>query len=239
MSLSWTIAAYMDRAARECSITPPSSWSAATDTNSVLIKAYLQDTVHEIIERADLNQLNPDYSITGTGATAYALPSDFMRLTSDADAVYENSPNRGRVTPITRNGDWTALLEDNSSGSDRYYRLQGSNIEFFSALPTDAEVTLSYISKNWKTAVAGDTPGEIWTADDDLSLIHGEILQLGVVWRFKRHKRLHYADFRAEYESHLARLIANDRNAGKVSTDGTYRRRGPWDVPVPDFIPPS
>ncbi len=239
MALSWVIKDYMDTAARECSITPPSNWITASDTNSILIKTYLKDTVREAIERVDWNQMNPDQVITGTGATSYALATDFQRLAFDEEAVYENDPNRGRVIPVTKNGLWTALVEDSVSGADRFYRLQGSNIEFFSALPTDAVVTVSYISKNWKTAADGASPGTTWDIDTDLSLLPGPLLQAGVVWRFKRHKRLYYADFKAEYEGILARGSSADRPAGKVAFDGIGRRRRPFDVPVPDVIPSS
>jgi len=239
MARSWIIKDFMDLAARECSITPPTTWSAATDTNSVLIKSYLKDTVRELIERGDWNQLNRDQVITGDDSTDYDLPTDFLRLADDPNAVYENSPNRAACIPVITNTMWTALVEDGASGADRYYRIQGSEIEFFAAPPTDAEITVSYISKNWKTSADGATPGSTWDADADLSLLPGELLQMGVVWRFKRHKRLYYADFKAEYDGMLSRAISNDRPAGKISTDGPTRRRGPWDVPVPAYIPSS
>jgi hypothetical protein len=240
MALSWVIKDYMDIAARECSVTPPSEWVSATDTNSILLKTYLTDTVRELIARHDWNQLNRDSSITGTGATSYALASDFLRLARSDNAVFENGPNERPVVPITTNGDWTEILEANWAGVQRFYRLQGSNIEFFQALPTDGEVTVSYISKYWKTASDGATPGATWDVETDLSLLPGHLLQLGVVWRFKRHKRLYYADFKAEYEGEFAREASNDKPPGKVSFDGERKMpRNPFDVPVPDFIPSS
>jgi hypothetical protein len=239
MALSWVIKDFMDMAARECSITPPSNWISATDTNSILLKTYLKDVVRELLERGYWNQLNRDSVVTGDGTADYDLPTDFLRLADDPHAIYENSPNRGACIPVVTNTMWTALLEDGASGADRYYRLQGSEIEFFATPPVGAEITISYMSKNWKTAADGGTPGNTWDNVTDLSLLPGELLQVGTVWRFKRHKRLYYADFKAEFEGMLARAISNDRPAGKISTDRTNRRRGPWDIPVPDYIPPS
>ena len=155
MALSWLISDYMDSAARECSITPPANWISATDTNSILIKTFLKNVINEALQKYDFNQLNRDDVITGTGATTYPLPVDYLRLADDPNAVFEKSPNEGVVTPVAKNSYWTALLEDGASGADRYYRLQGSNIQFFSALPTDGEVSVSYLSKNWKVASDG------------------------------------------------------------------------------------
>jgi hypothetical protein len=240
MALSWTIADYMETVARECSITPPSAWIAATDTNTVLLKTYLKDTVRDIIGRHDWNQLNRNQVITGTDTGTYALASDYLRLAKSDNAVFENSPNRQPVTPITKNGDWAELEEYNAAGAQRFYRLQGSDIEFFRDLPTDAEVTVSYISKNWLTASDGSSPASTWTNDADLSLLPGPLLQLGVIWRFKRHKGLFYADFKAEFESEFARAMSDDRSPGKISTDRPRSMpKGPWDIPVPDFIPSS
>jgi hypothetical protein len=99
-------------------------------------------------------------------------------------------------------------------------------------------VTVSYVSKYWKTAADGASPGTEWTVDTDLSLLPGDVLQMGAIWRFKRHKRLYYADFKAEYEGLIARAMSSDRPRGKVGFDGDNRRRMPQDIPVPDYIPP-
>ena len=240
MALTWTITTYMNYAARECSIAPPSAWLSSTSSNELLLRAFLDDTIRDLIRRHDWNQLTDDQTVTGTGATAYALATDFLRLARGDNAVYENSPSQRPCTAIHRNGDWTELIERNWAGAQRFYRLAGSNIEFFQALPAAAEVTVAYVSKNWRVDSGGNNPLDTWTAEADLSLLPGHLLQLGVIWRFRRHKGLQYLDRKVEFEAELARAIADDRPIGSVTTDATRETpRSPFDIPVPDFIPAS
>ena len=240
MPQTWLIADYMNIAAVECAIPRPVSWTSATGTNETVIKVLLTDAVREIVRRNDWKQLTTSYVLVGSGVEAFALPSDFLRVTSGVNAVYENAPNERACIPVHRDGDWIELKERNWAAVQRYYRLNGSDIEFFRPVPDGGTVTLSYVSKNWRRDSGGSNPADVWANDGDLSLIPGHLLQLGVIWRFRRHQGLQYLDRKVEYEAELARAIADDRPMGRVSFDG----RGdipvnPFNIPVPDFIPPS
>lgn len=240
MAVTWPIAEYMNIAAIECAIPRPASWVSATGTNEVLVRALLDDTARELVRRNDWKQLTANHSVSGTGVSTYALPSDFDRLGAGDNAVYENSPNRRPCTPVASDGDWNELLNHNWAGSWRYYRLNGSDIDFFQALPSGSTVTVSYVSKNWKRDSVGAAAGNTWAADTDLSLLPGHLLQLGVIWRFRRHQGLQYLDRKVEYEAEVARAIADDRPIVKVAFD-TLRAnpRDPFSIPVPDYIPPA
>ena len=79
-----TIADMMDEAADECSVSPPSSWVAATTLTYRDLKRFLTKTVNELLERVDWpDPIGLDTTITGTGVETYNLPSDFKRLTRD------------------------------------------------------------------------------------------------------------------------------------------------------------
>ena len=239
MAQTWSIAQYMNAAALECSLPVPAVWVTSTNLNEKLLKQYLDDTVRELARRIDWEQLTTDYTITGTGAESYSLPSDFMRVAAGDNAVYENSPNRRPCIPVDRDGDWTELKQIGFAGVQRYYRINSGNINFYRPLPTGAIVTLAYVSKHWKRDVNEANPGDTWTNDTDLSIIYGHLLQLGVVWRFRRHKGLQYLDRKVEYEAELARAAADDRAPGRVAFDGKRQLpRNPFAIPVPDYIPP-
>jgi hypothetical protein len=239
MAMTWTIAEAMNTAALECSVPVPVAWVASTNTNERVMRSILSDCVRELLRRHDWKQLTVSQTITGTGVESYALASDFLRLAAGDNAVYENSPNRRPCIPIVTDGDWTEINQLGFAGVQRYYRLNGSNIDFYRPLPTGATVTVSYVSKNWKRDSTGVTAGDTWAADADLSLLPGYMLELGVIWRFRRHKGLQYLDRKVEYESELARAISDDRPIGKVGFDGDRNLpRRPFEIPVPDFIPP-
>lgn len=240
MPMTWPIADFMNVAAIECSIPRPASWVSATSTNETVMKTFLLNTAREIIRRNDWKQITSSPDLVGSGAETFSLPADFLRLANGDNSVYEDSPNERPCVAIYRDGDWAELKSRNWAGVQRYFRLRGSEIDFFKPVPTGGIVTLSYVSKNWVTKSDGTTPKEIWNIEDDVSLLPGHILQLGVIWRFRRHKGLQYLDRKVEYEAELARAISDDRPIVKVGFDGNRSiPRNPFEIPVPDFIPPA
>jgi hypothetical protein len=238
-----TVAEVMDEAARECSITPPASWITATTLSHVELKGFLRQTTEELLDRIDWpDPIAQDQTITGDGSAAYTLNADFKRLTRDPLAVYETTGTRRAGIPVHSNGVWTVLLQDGSAGGNRYYRTSGDEesgyeIEFFDAPATGIEIKVSFISKNWLKTTG--TPSTTWTTVNDTLLLPRALIEMGVVWRFRRRKGLPYADRMAEYEGKLARLANDARLIRSIDMTGGATRRSPFDIPVPDSIPSS
>lgn len=235
----------LSRAARECSVTAPDSWLSATGLSHVELRDdFLPETVDEILDRIDLTSpIGKQTTITGDGSEDYALPTDFRRLKRDPLAVYETANTRRAVIPIPSDGQWTHLKEIGSAGAYRYYRLQGYDQNFTIGLyanPTSSEtVTVSYVSNLWMANAAG-TAGQDFTDATDVLLLPRRVVELGVVWRFRKRKGLEYSDVLAEYESHIERL-SNDSKPRRTVAFGCDANGGsnPMDIPVPDFIPAS
>jgi hypothetical protein len=233
---TWLIKDAMDDAARECSITPPASWLSATGSNELQFRTFLKDTARELLQRHAWGAVSTDTSFTGA-ASSFTLPDDFLRVHPDENAVFETAPNRRIVKPIPVRGDWTEITEWNWTGAQRYYRLRGGTIDFLAALPASGVVKMAYLKTKWLQS-SGGTAKALWDDIADVSLIPGHLLQLGVTWRWRRHKGIVYADRRAEFESEFARAAGDDGPRRKVDfsgDNGTFRN--PFDMPVPDFIP--
>lgn len=235
---TWVIKDYMDEAARECSVTPPGDWITATGTTEMQFKSFLKDVVRELLNRHDWAALTTTTSFTGAGSS-FSLPSDFWRVCEADNSLYETTPNRRVVLPMANRGDWTETEEWNWTGVQRYFRLQGSTVEFLSALPATGVVKMAYVQDTW-ILESGSARSKTWDAVADASLIPGYLLQLGAIWRWRRHKGLAYADRKSEYESELARAIGDDGPRRLVDFTGPPNgTQHPMRVPVPDFIPAS
>lgn len=236
-----TVADMMDEAADECSVTPPSSWAAASTLTYRDMKRFLRQTAAEMLDRVDWpDPLTLETTIAGDGTADYDLPAAFKRLTRDQYAVYETTTVRRPCIPVTTNGHWTRLQQIGSASGDRYYRIAGTEedgftIEFFQTPAVGVSITVSYVTKNWFD-VAG-TPGNDWTSNSATLLLPREVVQQGVVWRFKRRKGLPFADRLNEYEANLARYANDSRGIRTVDMTGEGRMKSPFDIPVPDFIP--
>lgn len=237
-----TVAEVMDDVAGDCSVSPPPSWISATSLSYVELKRFLRQTVDELLDRVDWpDPIATDTVITGTGDETYALPSDFKRLTRDPLTVYETTTTRRRGIPVPTNGAWTHLKDLGSAGGDRYFRLSGDeasgfDISFWDNPTSGVSITVSYISKNW-LSLAG-TAGSTWTDVAATLLLPRDLVEMGTVWRFRRKKGLPYADRMNEYEAKLARRANDARVIRSVNMTGG-QRLSPFQVPVPDFIPPS
>lgn len=236
-----TVADMMDEAADDCSVSPPSSWIAATTLTYRDMKRFLRQTVTEILERVDLpDPITLDATITGTGAVTYDLPAAFKRLTRDDYSVYETTTVRRPCIPVNTNGQWTWLNQVGSGSGDRYYRIQGTEedgftISFFQTPATGVSIKVSYVTKNWLD-ISG-TPSSTWTNNTDTLLLPRDIVQMGVVWRSRRKRGLPFQDRLNEYEANLARMANDKRGIRKIDMSGGGSMKSPFDIPVPDFIP--
>lgn len=239
-----TVVDVLARAARMCSVPQPSSWIAATSNEHVELRDdFLQETVYDILDRVDLPApCGAQTTITGDGSETYALPDDFRRMQRDGWAVYETTTTRRAGIPITDDGQWTHLKTIGTAGGDRYYRVTGYDgnwdISFYRNPGAGESITVSYITNNWMANAAG-TAGSELTVETDVLLLPREIVQDGIVWRFRQRRGLPYQDARMAYEAKLARLSNDSRGRRKIVFGDTMQTRPPWDVPVPDFIPSS
>lgn len=230
----------LSRAARQVSVTAPSSWITATADEHVEIRDdFLLETVDDILERVDLpSPIGATYSITGDGSETYSLPSQFKRLTRDHLAVYDTFLNQS-VIPVTTDGDWTYLTDLGISGAARYYRLSGYagnwSISFQDEPTSAVTVKVSYVSTYWITN--GGTSKAAFTDPDDALLLPRRIVEAGIVWRWRERKGLDFTNKYNEYEVMLSRL-SNDTRVRKVINFGN-RPAIRWQDQIPSIIPTS
>lgn len=229
------------RAARECSVIPPSSWLTATDQTALEVLDFLDETRADIQDRLELTgPMSKTVVITGTGAESYSLPADYRRLHRGQFAVYERFRTRRDCVPVSDDGQWEYLKELGTAGAQRFYRLRGYpgfwEIDFQLPLETDLTVVVSYVTENWITNAG--TEKDQFTAQDDVCLLPRKLVEKGIVARFRRRKGLDYADVTAEYEVLMARY-GNDSRTIRSINFAQPVSRSPWDVPVPDVIPSS
>jgi hypothetical protein len=229
----------LGRAARQCSVNPPSSWLTATDQTSLEVLDFLDQTKEDIRDRLEVvGPMSKSEVITGTGVEDYALPADFERLQRGEFSVYERFRTRRACVPVSDDGEWEYLQELGTTGAERFYRLQGYpgawTIGFQRPLETDLTVVVSYVSNIW--LINGATEKTDFTDAGDICLLPRRLVEAGIVWRFRQRKALEYIDVRSEYEMLMARY-GNDSRTRRVINFGRPATRSVFDVPVPDVIP--
>ena len=236
-----TVAEVMDVVARRCRVAKPNAWVAATQLTYMELKDLLQETVDELLDRVDWpDPISKSSAISGTGDETYSLPSEFKRLTRADLSVYETTTSRRAVIPVSSRGAWTHLQDLGTAGNNRYYRLAGDEesgfeISFFQDLESGSSITVSYVSKNWLT-IAG-TEGSAWTDEGATLLLPRRLIELGVVWRWRREKGLPFTDRMAEYEAVLMRQATDRLGVRTICFGDSPEPSHPMRVAVPDYIP--
>jgi len=236
-----TVVEILDRVARQCSVSAPSSWVSATDPTVLELTDFLDETVEDVIDRLDLvGPMAKSYSVAGDGSEDYDLPADFYRLQRNTYSVYEQTTTRRAAIPITDDGQWEYLQELGVTGAYRFYRLQGYegnwSIGFQDVLDSGQTAIVSYVSDRW--IINGSTEKADFTDAADVCLLPRRLIEAGTVMRFRRRKALFYQDVQATYEALIARY-GNDSRTRRVIGFGATEMRSPFDIPVPDYIPPA
>jgi hypothetical protein len=232
-----TIVDVLNRIARHCSISSPSSWITATADEHVEIRDdFLRETVNDLLDRVDWPQpVGAQYTVTGTGVETYALPADFRRLQRAAFSVYDEQLDAPGI-PVTNDGDWVELLDSGIAGADRFYRITGYDGAFsisFEGAPS-SDIILSYVSNNWK-ATAGGTVGSMFTANDDVLILPDRLVEVGTIWRWRERRGMPFQDKYNEFNLLLGRYLNDIRGRRVVS----FKTRRPvrWQDRIPAYIP--
>lgn len=247
-----TVKQAMDKAARECSLTPPDDWISTANATYVEMKDFLDDTVDELLDRVDWpSPIGATSSITGPGTlsssgnySTHSLPSATKRIMRDDWSVWEESNTRRRAVSISMDGQWGYLDTVGSAGAWRYYRTAGDEdsgftIDFFRAVTATETMQVNYVSKNWLRLASDSSASDTWTDANDTLLLPKRLIELGVVWRFRQRKGLGYQDKYGEYEIRLTRTANDYRKTRKIGFGGPDADYHPMRVPVPDIIPSS
>jgi len=233
----------LDRVARRCSVPVQTSWLTATNAGAIELRDdYLLQCVDELAKRHDwTDPISKTQTVTGTGATNYAMASDFKRLSDGELAVYETTTTRRKVFPVTSDGYWTHLNDIGSAGGDRYYRLKGYagayTMDFFRAPASSDSITVHYVSDVWMKNSAG-TEGKAFTDADDVVLFPRRILETYMIFQFRKDHGLDFANEESDFERFMATELNRDRGIYVVAF-GEKPIKSFRDIPVPSFIPSS
>lgn len=196
-----TILEIAKAAAKNVGVAPFDAVVANTDQDALEIVQFSTDACREIARRVDWGQMQQSTTLTGDGtAKVHSLPSDFARLQQGTSVIYSSAPLRGGLSA----DEWNALPA--TAGTPRFFRLRGTEMEFWPYLADAATATVHYQSKNWN-ATANSAA---WASDSDVPVIPDELVLLGVIWRWRRHKGMDYQDHQAEYEVALNDLASFD-----------------------------
>lgn len=170
------------------------------DPDAVKLRQFINETGDELARRVDWSPLRKTVSIVGQGFSApYDLPADYSRLISGFAVRVNNSAIRGGLTA----DEWNALRP--IAGIPRYFQTIANQIAFYPYPTEGTTIALTYQSERW---VKGNKT--LLEQDGDEALIPERLLEMGGIWRSKRHIGADYSDYLAEYEAAITDLAGFD-----------------------------
>ncbi len=113
---------------------------------------------------------------------------------------------------------WQAYQAQPITGPYGRYRIRLGNLYLIPAPTAGRIVAFEYQSRNWCQS-SGGTGQSAWAADTDTGVLSENLMELGLVWRFKQAKGLDYGEDMRTYEMQIADAMARD--GGKQRIDVT------------------
>ena len=190
----------MQNVAKNVGIEPPDAIMGNNDPDCVKLLQFANETGQELARRVDWARMRKSRLILGTGfAALFDLASDYARMVEGWGVTVDGNPIRGGLTA----DEWNSIPP--VEGTPRYYQVIGQQIGFYPYPSEGTQITTNYISTGWTSA-----GGAQFTGDTETTLFPERLLEMGAIWRHKRHISADYSDYLAEYEAALVDFAGSD-----------------------------
>lgn len=197
--------------------TPSSAFSNTNDTVEQFIRlVYIEG--RDLMKRHDWNLLLTTQTLT---CGASAPQSGYPVAAFDRMARGTTMWNTTNDTPIygpMNSDEWSQLSVLNITSVTQYWRLIGGVLNIRAPVSGDG-IQYEYVSNKW-IYQAASTLATTLIGDSDTFVFPENLMEQGLVWRFKQSKQLDYAEDLKTYEITLMDSISSDRGGRrKISTD--------------------
>lgn len=218
-----TLLTTVERVCDQVGIPRPTTVVGNTDPGVRQLLALANTEGRDLAQRHRWNKLLKE----GTHTTvAAALQGVMTTIASDFDYLIGDTMwNRNTDRPIHAISPeaWQAYQANSITGPFTKFRIQGGSLYFVPTPTAGQTVAFEYMSKNWCES-SGGTDQTAWAADSDVGLLDEFLMELGLIWRWKKAKGLEYGEDFNFYERRVANAIARDNPQPHLSLS---KYRGP------------
>ena len=124
-------------------------------------------------------------------------------------------PVRGPLTSV----EWQAVQGSGTQVVTDAFRYRAGEIELVPTPTAGWTYAYEYITSDW-CEDSGGTGQSAWAADTDVARLDGELMTLGIVWRFLQGRGQDYQASQAKYEQEVMKAMARDGSRRVVSLSG-------------------
>jgi hypothetical protein len=189
----------------------PSSIATSSDPLGRQLLALANREGKYLATQHDWTALQTEATFTTLAAelqgTVETIAPGFGRLINDTAF---NRGLRVRILGPYSPADWQWLKAIQIGGTYSGLRIKAGSIYLIPQPAAGLTVAFEHVSRFWCSKSDGTTPAAAWALDSDIGIIDETLMQLGLMWRFKKEKGLDWGPDNAEYQGRVLDAAAAD-----------------------------
>lgn len=203
-------------ACAELGFAQPTAAYASADSQILQMVALLNVEGKELAARYDWQKLTQRTSFVTVGTEIQGSMSTIAPGYKFVinDTIWNSDLRRPVFGPVNPQA-WEQFKAMQINGPWNQYRIYGDQIHFFPVPSAGQTCYFEYITRYW---VGGTSAA--WTQDTDTALLDEDLMQRGLIWRWKKTKGLDYAEDFNTYERQVVDAMARDGGKDTLSADG-------------------
>lgn len=207
-------------ACKRIGILSPNAAVTATDQQIIQLVSLAEEEGQELATRFAWEALQVEATFNTVAAqvqtTLAAITSGFDYIVNDT--IWNRTLRRPVYGPKSQQ-DWQQAKANQINGPFNSFRIIADAINFYPNPVAGQTCAFEYQSRAWVNKATGGT-ADTWTADADTSKLDGQLMVLGIIWRWKAAKGLDYAEDYAKYERRVTDAMGRDGGKPKLDMGG-------------------
>ena len=213
----------------------PSAVVGSQDQNVRILEALAQVEGRELLDRyswpaTQIEKTHTSLAAELQGVMTTLAPGFSYIISSTFWDRTLTQPITGPLSPI----EWQALKARTATGPYPSYRIFGGKLYAYPA-PSAGNTWVFEYQSTYFCQSSGGTNQSAWAADADVGVLDENLMELGIIWRFKKKNGLDYSEDFRSYEQKLANETS--RAGGRRPLDmagigsaarGIYVSEGSW-----------
>lgn len=209
-----TVLSVAKNAALVLGLSQPTSLYSSTNREDKELARLANRVASQIMRDNAWQILTTQKTYTGDGTSeAFDLPSDYDRMLEGADMW--SSRWQWPFYHVSDLNAWLELQVTPYTFVDGNWTVYGDQFHFLPIMATGETLKFWYVSKNYAKD-ANNVAKAAFSVDTDTFRLDEELLELGIIWQWKKDKGLPFEEHMREYETLLAQRCRADRGANSV-----------------------
>lgn len=209
-----TVLSVAKNAALVLGLTQPTSIFSSSNREDKELARIANRVANQMMRDHAWQTLMVQKTYTGDGASeAFALPSDYDRMLEGAEMW--SSRWQWPFNHISDLNLWLEMQVTPYTFVDGNWTIYGDEFHFLPVMATGETLKFWYVSKNYAKD-SNNVAKASFTADTDTFRLSEDVLELGIIYQWKKDAGLPFEEHMREYETLLAQRAKADRGANSV-----------------------